>query len=154
MKPSQTARLVIVGGFLLLFIGWWAFPGSDSFQRTGLNGVRLMASDKVLTTVTTIQQLFVPSINPSAPPTPSPEPVESTALPTAPVTTPSPATPSTTACLPLRPDTPTRIKRKTKSKIGLTGRVTIKMTGVMMTMTTVMTIKGRGGRVVAATSTP
>lgn len=109
MNPSKT-NLLIVGIFLLLFIWWWATPTPATSQRTGLDGVRLLATNKVLTTISTIQQLFVPSVNP-------PSYVEPTAVPTAPVVTP-PAGDSNGNSPPLgRPD-----KDKDKDREGDNGR--------------------------------
>lgn len=80
MNPSKTAILLIVGLFLPLLIWWWATPASP--EQIGLEGVRLLATNKVLTTISTIQQIFVPSVH--TPPTDyKPQPaVQLTPIPT------------------------------------------------------------------------
>jgi hypothetical protein len=113
MNPSKTAGILIVGIFLLLFIGWWATPTPATSQRTGLDGVRLLATNKMLTTISTIQQLFVPSVNP-------PSSVEPTAVPTAPVVAPPAGNSNENSPPPAPPGRPDKDKEKDKN--GNNGR--------------------------------
>lgn len=86
MNNPKSTLLLFAGALLLLFL-WWSATPSDLSTNTGLNGVRLLAQQKVMAGISTLEQMFLP-VTAEAPPSATPvvEPLE----PTVPDASPTP----------------------------------------------------------------